>query len=143
MGAPPNEDQMADMLSDPATAQMLNEALNNPQMIDLMIQSNPTLRQMGPQAREVLQSPMFRQMMTNPDMLRQAAQMRRMMGGGAGASAFPAPGVTDTTPEGAAGTTPTPGQANAPPVNPFAMLGGAGAAGNPFAMMFNPAAFGT
>jgi ubiquilin len=149
MGAPPSEDQMADMLSDPATAQMLNEALNNPQMIDLMIQSNPTLRQMGPQAREVLQSPMFRQMMTDPNMLRQAAAMRRMMGGPEGASAFPAPGVTDTTPEGAAGATATPGQPNAPPVNPFGMFGGmpmpgaAGAgAGNPFAALFNPTAFG-
>src|SRR5438876_6756035 len=105
MGAPPNEDQMADMLSDPATAQMMNEALSNPQMIDLMIQSNPTLRQMGPQAREILQSPMFRQVMTNPDMIRQAAAMRRMMGGGGG-SAFPAPGATDTTPEGAAASSP-------------------------------------
>jgi ubiquilin len=152
MGAPPNEDQMADMLSDPATAQMLNEALNNPQMIDLMIQSNPTLRQMGPQAREVLQSPMFRQMMTNPDMLRQAAAMRRMMGGGAGEGAFPAPGVTDTTPQGATGTTGTPNQTNTTPVNPFGMFGalpGVGegrlfypnaAAGNPFQALFNPQA---
>src|ERR1700728_2353550 len=149
MGAPPNEDQMADMLSDPATAQLLNEALNNPQMIDLMIQSNPTLRQMGPQAREVLQSPMFRQMMTNPDMLRQAAAMRRMMGGGAGEGAFPAPGVTDTTPQGAAGTTGTPNQTNATPVNPFALFGGLPGAGarvtvNPFdpafQALFNPQA---
>jgi ubiquilin len=146
MGAPPSEEQMAEMLSDPAMAQMMNEALNNPQMIDLMIQSNPTLRQMGPQAREVLQSPMFRQMMTNPDMLRQAAAMRRMMGGG-GASAFPAPGATDTTPEGAAASSPTPGQPNSPPINPFGPFGmpgaAGGAAGNPFAALFNPAAFGT
>jgi len=149
MGAPPNEDQMADMLSDPATAQLLNEALSNPQMIDLMIQSNPTLRQMGPQAREVLQSPMFRQMMTNPDMLRQAAAMRRMMGGGAGEGAFPAPGVTDTTPQGAAGTTGTPNQANTTPMNPFALFGGLPGTGarapiNPFdpafQALFNPQA---
>src|SRR5436190_23462369 len=111
MGAPPSEEQMADMLSDPAMAQMMNEALSNPQMIDLMIQSNPTLRQMGPQAREVLQSPMFRQMMTNPEMLRQAAAMRRMMGGG-GASAFQAPGPTHTIPATGPALTPPPGQAN-------------------------------
>jgi ubiquilin len=138
------------MLSDPATAQMLNEALNNPQMIDLMIQSNPTLRQMGPQAREVLQSPMFRQMMTNPEMLRQAAAMRRMMGGGVGEGAFPAPGVTDTTPQGAAGTTGTPNQTNSPPANPFGMFGAMPAGifqfppnppgGNPFQALFNPPA---
>jgi ubiquilin len=144
MGAPPSEDQMADMLSDPATAQMMNEALNNPQMIELMIQSNPTLREMGPQAREVLRSPMFRQMMTNPDMLRQAAQMRRMMGGGA--SAFPAPGVTDTTPAGAPGSTETPNQQNQPLLNPFTMLGGMPSAGgpglNPLAALFTPGVFG-
>jgi ubiquilin len=147
MGAPPNEEQMADMLSDPATMQMLNEALNNPQMIDFMIQSNPTLRQMGPQAREVLQSPAFRQMMTNPDMLRQAAQMRRMMGGGGDTAGFPAPGVTDTTPQGAAGTTGTPNQT---PANPFGLFApGAGvrpfnpfdpSAANPFLALMNPQA---
>ncbi|KFY34260.1 hypothetical protein V494_06922, partial [Pseudogymnoascus sp. VKM F-4513 (FW-928)] len=54
MGAPPNEDQVADMLSDPATAQIMNEALNNPQMVDMMIQANPTLRALGPAAREML-----------------------------------------------------------------------------------------
>jgi len=136
MGAPPTEDQMADMLSDPATAQMMNEALNNPQMIEMMIQSNPTLRQMGPAAREMLQSPMFRQMMTNPDMLRQAARMQRQMGGGP--AAFPAPGVTDTTPAGAAGSSPT---NNTQPANPFAMLGAGGPGDNPFAL-FGPGAFG-
>jgi len=128
---------MADMLSDPATAQMMNEALNNPAMIDMMIQSNPTLRQMGPAAREMLQSPMFRQMMTDPNMLRQAARMQRQMGLGGGASAFPAPGVTDTTPQGAAGSNSSEITNNAP-ANPFAALGGPGVAGgNPFAM-FGP-----
>jgi ubiquilin len=108
---------------------------------------------MGPQAREMLQSPMFRQMMTNPDMLRQAAQMRRMMGGGGGSSAFPAPGATDTTPEGQAASVanPTvPGQAGA--ANPFGNLFGPGAgfpampaagamgggAANPFGSLFGP-----
>ncbi len=145
MGAPPTEEQMADMLSDPATAQMMNEALNNPQMIELMIQSNPTLRQMGPAAREMLQSPMFRQMMTNPDMLRQAARMQRQFGGGA--PSFPAPGVTDTTPAGApcsagadANSTNPTDTNNA--ANPFAMLGAGGAGANPFAL-FGPGAFGT
>lgn len=126
MGAPPDEEQVADMLSNPAMAQMMNEALQNPAMIDMMIQQNPHLRAMGPDARRMLQSPMFRQMMTDPQMLRQAAQMRRMMGGGAGgASSFPAPGVTDTTPSNQAGT--TAGTANAD--NPFGSLFGAQAPG--------------
>lgn len=49
-------------------------------------------------------------MMTDPGALRQAARMRSMMGnmgmGGAAGGGFPAPGVTDTTPAGAAGTAP-------------------------------------
>lgn len=93
-------------------------------------------------------------MMTDPASLRQAAAMQRMMGGGGmpgmpgmpggGAGGFPAPGVTDTTPAGAAGTTPgqtqTPGQGQdqlanmfGAGYNPFAA--GPGAA-NPFASMF-------
>ncbi|KAK0747800.1 hypothetical protein B0T21DRAFT_355138 [Apiosordaria backusii] len=145
MGAPPSEDQMADMLSNPAIAQSMNEALNNPAFVDHMIQSNPMLASM-PNAREMLQSPYFRQMMTNPEAIRFASRMRRMAGGQGGA-AFPAPGVTDTTPSGAAGSE----GANAAQ-NPFGAFpglfggfpgaGGAGGAagGDPFASLlgFNP-----
>ncbi|KAF4635449.1 hypothetical protein G7Y89_g2647 [Cudoniella acicularis] len=138
MGAPPSEEAFAQMLDDPNMQQTINEALNNPAMIDMMIQSTPGLRN-NPHAREMLASPEFRRMMTNPEALRQAAQLRRMMGGAGGAGAFPAPGVTDTTPAGAAGSNATP-NANTPPVNPFPMFAGAGAgagaAGNPFASLF-------
>jgi ubiquilin len=141
MGAPPSEDAIARMLDDPNMQQTLNEALNNPAMIDMMIQNTPGLRD-NPHAREMLQSPEFRRMMTNPEAIRQAAQLRRMMGGGAGgASAFPAPGVTDTTPAGAAGTTQN---ANSPPdfppLNPFAAFGANPGAGNPFAALFGQGA---
>ncbi|KAK2596865.1 hypothetical protein N8I77_012753 [Diaporthe amygdali] len=152
MGAPPSEDQMADMLSNPNVAQAMNEALNNPQLVDVMIQSNPMLRD-NPNAREIIQSPFFRNMLTNPDMLRTVAQMRRSMGGGAGGEAFPAPGATDTTPADAAAAG-SGGANNAQtPQFPFMMPGmfggpGAGAGGgvdgtagqgaNPFAALFNP-----
>ncbi|KUI70556.1 Deubiquitination-protection protein dph1 [Cytospora mali] len=155
MGAPPSEEQMADMLSNPNIAQAMNEALNNPQMVDLMIQANPMLRN-NPQAREIIQSPFFRSMLTNPDTLRAVAQMRRSMGGGAGGEAFPAPGATDTTPAGAAAAG-AEGGLN-PQQMPFPMLGmfgppgagagagagaglgaGAGGAGvNPFMALMNP-----
>lgn len=123
MGAPPNEDQIADMISNPNTAQMMNEALNDPQMIDLMIQTNPTLRAMGPQAREILQSPFFRSMMTDPNMLRQAAALSRGRAGGGGG--FAAPGGVPTAP-GAQ----SPGAASE---NPFTAAMGPGELGNPFA----------
>lgn len=152
MGAPPNEEQMADMLSNPAIAQTLNEALNNPTFIDYMIQATPMLANM-PNAREMIQSPYFRNMMTNPEAIRMAARMRRMMGGQGAPGAFPAPGATDTTPEGAPSSDSN-ANANAaggaagqnPPPFPFppGMFGmpGAGGAGgaeaNPFAALMNP-----
>lgn len=151
MGAPPNEDQIADMLDDPAVAQQMAQALNNPAVIEQMIQMNPML-QNNPQAREMLTSPFFRNMLTNPEMLRSVAAMRRNMGGGAaGAAAFPAPGAVDNTPGGAPAAGAQGGANNAAAQqNPFAGLGGglfgmpaagAGAgAPNPFLALLNPAA---
>ena len=147
---------MASMLENPNFASTLNEALANPQVIDQMIRSNPMLRDMGPQVRQMMQDPSFRRMMTNPEALRNISQMQRQFGGGmfggmggGGNQAFPAPGVTDTTPgqqPSAEGNTATPGQPDATPQqppNPFTMFGnpagaggsGAGAA-NPFAALF-------
>jgi ubiquilin len=101
MGAPPSDDQIAEMLSNPMVAQTMNEALSNPNFIDFMIRSNPQLAAM-PNAREMLQSPHFREMMTNPEAIRMAARMRSLLHGGGQGAAFPAPGATDTTPAGAA-----------------------------------------
>ncbi|KAL1835852.1 hypothetical protein VTJ49DRAFT_5971 [Mycothermus thermophilus] len=139
MGAPPSPEQMADMMQNPMFAQMMNEALNNPQIIDTMIRNTPTLANV-PNAREILQSPQFREMMTNPDMIRMAGRMRQVLQGQN--PAFPAPGVVDGTAPanneaGAAGSAPA-GNANdnllralfagnpfaapAPGANPFASL---------------------
>lgn len=164
MGPPPDPEQMISLLENPQFASTMNEALQNPQVIDQMIQGNPLLRGMGPQVRQAMQDPNFRRMMTDPGMMRQMSQMSRQfgmgggafggLGGGAGGSeAFPAPGITDTTPGQEGERTATPGSnAQQPPMNPFAMFGnmgaggagvGAGGAGaNPFAALFNPGAFG-
>ncbi|KAI9769596.1 MAG: hypothetical protein M1835_006677 [Candelina submexicana] len=161
MGPPPDPEQMSSMMRNPQFASSINEALQNPQLVDMMIQQNPMLRNMGPQARQIIQSPEFRRMLTDPDTISRMTQMQQQMGGGMGRGgqpAFPAPGVTDTTPgaggEGAAtggGDTATPGQTNttgsAPPlVNPFALFGdpsATGGAANPFAALLgNPPAAG-
>ena len=105
MGAPPDPEQMLGMLSNPQFASSINEALQNPQVLDMMIQQNPMLRNV-PGARQMMQSPEFRRMMTDPDTIRSMSQMGRAMGMGpmagngsaGGGAAFPAPGVTDTTP---------------------------------------------
>lgn len=146
MGPPPSIESMTEMLSNPAFAQMMNEALQNPQLVDMMIQQNPQLRAMGPQARQMLQSEQFRQMITNPQALQQMASLSRMMGmglfGGAGGeSAFPMPGATNTTPaeNRDAGATQNTATGGAAQQNPFAaLLGGAGAGPSPFAALMNP-----
>lgn len=154
MGAPPSEEQMADLLSNPAMAQTMNEALNNPAFVDYMIQQNPMLRNV-PNAREMITSPYFRNLMTNPEAIRAAARMRSMFGGGQGPNPFPAPGATDTTPADAPAAGGEGGNGGgAPQQNPFAaMFGAPGAAGaggmgmgmggaNPFMALFNPPAAG-
>ncbi|KAK3115610.1 hypothetical protein LTR53_004868 [Teratosphaeriaceae sp. CCFEE 6253] len=149
MGAPPNADQMLRMLEDPNFASQMNEAMNNPAVLD-MLRNNPMIRD-NPMARQAIENPEFRRMMLNPDMIRMQMQMQRAMGGGAegGGGAFPMPGATDTTTQ-ADGAAPanTMGSAPPQPANPFAALfpGAGGAAGangaqpagaaNPFGNLF-------
>jgi ubiquilin len=133
------------MMDDPNFLQQINEAMDNP-AFQQMLESSPQIRD-NPLAREMLRNPAMRRMMFDPRMMRMNMEMQRAMGGGAGAgSAFPAPGVTDTTPQPAqqgagnarAGTQNT-GGAN-PAASPLAALLGNPPAGgnqaNPFASLF-------
>lgn len=126
---PPTQEDMIRQLQDPHFASMMREALNNPQFIDMMINSNPELRALGPHARQMLQSEQFRRMMTDPESMRSMLQMQQMMGGmggaGGGNSTFPAPGVTNTTDDPQSGNTgaQNDGQTQQQP-NPFAALMG-------------------
>ncbi|KAI5952940.1 hypothetical protein CANMA_005041 [Candida margitis] len=139
----PDPEQLTSMMSNPMFQEQLNAMLSNPQMLDFMIQQNPQLRAMGPQVREMMQSPMFRQMMTNPEMLRSMMQMQQAGGanpfgglGGAGSgtdSSFPAPGANPTA-EG-----PTSGDNNSgtnQSSGNTATQGNAASQGNPFAGLF-------
>ncbi|CDO52283.1 similar to Saccharomyces cerevisiae YMR276W DSK2 Nuclear-enriched ubiquitin-like polyubiquitin-binding protein [Geotrichum candidum] len=149
MGANPNTDDIISMMSAPGFREQMEAMLSNPSMVEMMINSNPQLRQMGPQIRSMIQSPMFRNMMSNPDALRQMMQLQSMMGGDNGfgqpASSFPAPGAatndsTERSTESSTTNTNTTPNANAA-ANPFAsLLGGANpdAAANPFAALLNP-----
>ncbi|KAI1652647.1 hypothetical protein F4813DRAFT_303007 [Daldinia decipiens] len=156
VGSMMDEEQLANMLSNPNVAQQMNEMMNNDAFIDMMIQSNPMLRN-NPNAREIVRSPLFRHMMTNPDALRGAARLQRAMGGRQAAqNAFPMPGVTDTTPgdlssssaQDNANSNPSSNQNAGGQYNPFDPTtwsniqvpgaGGGGAAANPFGAFFNP-----
>ncbi|KAF2970487.1 hypothetical protein GQX73_g3110 [Xylaria multiplex] len=144
VGSMMDEEQIANMLNNPHVAQQMNEMMNNDQFLDMMIQSNPMLRN-NPNAREMVRSPLFRQMMTNPEALRSAARIQRMLRGNGGQSAFPMPGVTDTTPgagnDNATNNSGAQGQPN--PFDPAAWasiqaLAGAGGQSNPLGGLFNP-----
>lgn len=154
--AMPDPEQMSQMMSNPMFQESMNSMLSNPQMLDYMINQSPQLRAMGPQARELLQSPLFRQMMSNPEAMRSMMNIGQNSGfpgmGGAPTSSngFPAPGANPTVNDGSNSTneenTQTNANANtaaanpfaslfpgnAPPVNPFSLFGagaGAGAGG--------------
>ncbi|CAG9954996.1 unnamed protein product [Clonostachys rosea f. rosea IK726] len=125
MGPPMDEERIQRMMEDPNAQQSMNEALNNPDFVNMLIQSNPILRNM-PNAREIITSPFMRQMISNPSMMAQAMRMQRGMRGGN--SAFPAPGATDTTPSDAAASNDNAANSGAnaqnPFANPFAAFGG-------------------
>lgn len=72
---------MGQMMRDPATQAQLGNLLNDPAVLDQIIQSNPELRAMGPQVRELMRSEQFRSFLTDPAAM---GQMRQMMQGGGG-----------------------------------------------------------
>lgn len=155
-----NDADMDSMLNNPNFLQQMNEMMNNDAFVHMM-ESHPAFRS-NPAALQMLRNPEFRRMMLNPETLRSAARMQRMMrgqGGGA-ASAFPMPGATDNTP-GAGGdaASATGGNNNNAGANSGNAAGGAGAhnlfdpsiwgnlpaagaaggdGANPFAAFFNP-----
>ncbi|KAG0371638.1 hypothetical protein BGX24_001398 [Mortierella sp. AD032] len=74
------EMMMGQMMQDPTFAQFMSSMLQNPQILESMIATNPMLQAMlgGPGidlGRRVLQSPQFQRMVASPDALRQVAQM--------------------------------------------------------------------
>ncbi|KAF2033023.1 hypothetical protein EK21DRAFT_98582 [Setomelanomma holmii] len=148
MGPPPSSDAMLEMMDNPMFLSQMNEAMNNPAVVDMMMQ-NPMIRD-NPMLQQMLRDPDTRRMMFSPEMMRMQLQMQRAMnrgGNSGGGSSFPAPGATDNTPQPSAtatggGTTATPNQPNTTgATDPFAAFG-AGAGGvaqpNPFASLFAP-----
>ena len=129
------------MMDDPNFLQQMNEAMDNPAVIEMM-QNSPMVRQ-NPMVAEMLRNPELRRAMFNPEMMRMQLQMQRAMNQSGGGSNFPMPGATNTTPQNQAGDqTQSSGAApNAAAANPFASLmgGGLGSAGaganNPFAAL--------
>lgn len=146
------------MMDNPMVLSQMQEAMNNPAAIEMMLQ-NPmvcilrnqqrprllteTQIRDNPMLADMIRNPEMRRMLFDPASIRMQLQMQRAMGGGAG-ERMAAPGVTDTTPQPSGTATGEGVQANtgANPADPLAALfGGAGAGGagaNPFANLFGP-----
>ncbi|KAF2751494.1 hypothetical protein M011DRAFT_436584 [Sporormia fimetaria CBS 119925] len=130
MGPPPGREQMLEMMQDPNFLSQMNEAMDNPQVIEMLSQ-NPMIRG-NPMLANMLRNPEMRRLLFNPEMMRLQLQMSRGMEGG-NASAMAMPGETDTTPQqnptsqtsGSTGTGQPTGAPSPPPANPFASLFGA------------------
>ncbi|KAG2010441.1 ubiquitin-60S ribosomal protein L40 fusion protein, variant 3 [Coprinopsis cinerea AmutBmut pab1-1] len=164
MGLNPNDpNMMQTMFNSPQFMQQMASMLSNPAIMDQVIAMNPQLAGMAPQIRQMFSSPMFREMISNPDTLRNMMNMAQMMQGsgmggmggmgmnpfgmgGGQASSFPAPGVPNTG-SNQSSTTPssesTNNSNNTSTTTPGAGTGGGGGAGagagGPMPMpFFNP-----
>ncbi|KAG0039941.1 hypothetical protein BGZ82_006054 [Podila clonocystis] len=117
---------MGSMMQDPNFAQYMSSMLQNPQVLESMIATNPMLQAMGPEARQMLHSPEFQQMISNPDMLRHLAQMGTgSMGSPPGAAAGASGGMFNpwSSLPARAGTTGTSPPRPSASFNPFAAFG--------------------
>lgn len=141
MGAFQDPEQLEALLLSPAFQEQMNALMLNPQMMDMLLSQNPQLRDMNPEARQMLQ-PMFREMMSNPESLRSIISLNRALGGSGGSGAggfgsFPAPGnpLGETDNEGATDASITGGATPS-----FPAFGGHAAGANPFANFWNTSA---
>ncbi|KAF8652549.1 hypothetical protein AX16_004361 [Volvariella volvacea WC 439] len=155
LGVNTNDPNMfTSMMNSPQFLQQMSSMMSNPAIIDQVIASNPQLAGMGPQVRAAMQSEQFRELISNPERLRQMLQMAHAFQGASGLGAggpfgspfgappfgFPAPGAPNTTGTNANNTNPAGGNATGtnatpPPFNLFAPpptgAAGAGGAGSP------------
>lgn len=143
----PDPTLMNQMLQNPMFAQYMSTVLQNPAVLDTIISSSPQLSSMGPEIRNMMQSPEFRQMLTNPDMIRQMATMASAMQSmGAGGMGMGSPQQQQSSPTTTnnnntnTNDNPSSQQQQQQPMNPFAAFMGAAAgaggtgAGQPPAM---------
>ncbi|KAK4698862.1 UDP-N-acetylglucosamine/UDP-N-acetylgalactosamine diphosphorylase, partial [Phenoliferia sp. Uapishka_3] len=127
MGINPNDpNMMQNMMNDPAVQANVGNLLRDPAVVEQVIASNPELRAMGPQVRQLMQSEQFRSFLTNPDSMRQMTEMMR----GGGMPGMPGMG-------GAGGGFPPAGAFGGGAAAPAA---GAGALYNPWAAQPAPSA---
>ncbi|EKM48813.1 uncharacterized protein PHACADRAFT_202360 [Phanerochaete carnosa HHB-10118-sp] len=107
-----NPNMMQGMLQNPEFLNQMSTIMSDPAVLEQVIAANPQLAAMAPPMCEMFQSEGFRQLMSNPELLRIMRQMSSSMGGG-GAGGFPMTSVpgggsnTGASTQGGAGGAPT------------------------------------
>ncbi|GJJ13578.1 hypothetical protein Clacol_007834 [Clathrus columnatus] len=126
LGVNPNDpNMMQGMLESPQFLQQMSSLMSNPAILDQVIASNPQLQEMGPQIRQIFQSEQFRQIMSNPESMRNMLQMSAMLrdsglGGGNGGGAPRGPGLFGAAAAAAQQANNTGSPATTTPFNPSA-----------------------
>ncbi|KAK9718737.1 hypothetical protein K7432_005282 [Basidiobolus ranarum] len=144
-GMPPMDPSMMNALfSNPEVMSSMSTLFQNPQFVEHMLSNSPQFQNLPPEMRGMINTPQFRQMLSDPNMLRNMFQMTQSlggMGGGMGGGfggmnnfggfgGAPNAGVTSpTTPEA-----PRSGTDSSNATNPTSPNSGAA---NPFGM-YNP-----
>ncbi|KAG9117269.1 hypothetical protein FRC07_007399 [Ceratobasidium sp. 392] len=72
---PTDPNMMQSMLSSPQFLEQMSRMMSDPNLMDTLLAQNPQLQQMDPQLRATFQSEQFRNMISNPDTLRNMMQM--------------------------------------------------------------------
>ena len=134
-----NPAQAAQVLQNPAAQQMMQQMLNDPNMVQMLSQMDPNLG-------AVLQNPMMRSMMSNPQFINQALQLQTQMQGMQGMPGMPGmPGMQGM--QGLQGMFPGAGFGMGMPAAPSgprldfsSILGGGAPASTPAAPTATPAA---
>lgn len=95
LGINTNDPNMAmNLMNNPQVLREAARALEDPAMVEQMITGDPRLRAIGPELRDLLRSPLFRQMLTNPNLIR--GMVEGGVPGAGNTAAAPAAGVTDS-----------------------------------------------
>ncbi|KAK2459534.1 hypothetical protein APHAL10511_008440 [Amanita phalloides] len=94
------------MMNSPQLLQQMSSLLQNPEIVDRLIESDPRLAPHAAQMRETFRSPFFRELMSNPQVLQEMMQasnaMREFGPGGPGGLMFPPLFPTSGAPGGPA-----------------------------------------
>jgi len=129
------------LLDSPQFFQQMSSVMSNPQVLEQVLASDPNLAPMAPQLRAMFNNPQFREMLSNPDALRQMFQMSAQMRsagvdpmsfgsglGGLGGFGLPPFGL-GASGVGAAGSNATGTTAGSGPTNLFSQAAAGGGTG--------------